>query len=114
MSRMNHVTVGDGFLHAEGGVNNGNLYAALAPYGNAFPGGTCPSVGVSGYSMGGGWGLSCRLLGLGCDSLESVELVDAWGRLLTANAHCNQELYSGTFPSPRNRNVHSALLSRRR
>jgi hypothetical protein len=93
VSRMSAVTVEGGLLRAEGGANNAAVYRALEPSGAAFPGGTCPAAGISGITQGGGWGLSCRLLGLTCDSLESVELVDACGRAMSANAHCNQELF---------------------
>ena len=93
LSRMNRVSVEGGLVRLEGGVQNRALYNAVGPLGYAFPGGTCPTVGVAGFTQGGGWGLSCRLLGLGCDSLASVELVDACGRNMTANSHCNQELY---------------------
>ncbi len=93
VSRMNKVTVGDNLVHAEGGVSNRELYGAVGPLGYAFPSGTCPTVCVSGLTQGSGWGLSCRLLGLTCDSLVSAELVDACGRIVAANSHCNQDLY---------------------
>mgnify|MGYP001767695817 CR=1 FL=1 len=93
LSRMNAVSVEDGMVRAQGGAANADLYSAIAPTGDAFPGGTCPTVGLSGYTQGGGWGLSCRLLGLGCDSLEGVELIDAYGRAVNANSHCNQDLF---------------------
>ncbi|UZM97812.1 FAD-dependent oxidoreductase [Lysinibacillus sp. MHQ-1] len=50
-----------------------------------FQGGTCPTVGVSGFTLGGGWGFSSRLYGLGCDSLIELELVDFEGRIIKAN-----------------------------
>ena len=93
MSHMNAITVEDHSARIEGGADNAAVYGALGPLGYVFPGGTCPTAGISGFTLGGGWGLSCRLLGLGCDSLESVELIDAYGRTTTANAHCNQELF---------------------
>ncbi len=93
LSRMNSASVEDGIVRAQGGATNGDLYNAIASTGDAFPGGTCPTVCLSGYTQGGGWGLSCRLLGLGCDSLEGVELIDAYGRVMNANSHCNQDLF---------------------
>ncbi len=93
VSRMNNVTVEGDMVRAEGGANNRALYNAVGPLGYAFPSGTCPTVSVSGLVQGGGWGLSCRLFGLTCDSLVSVELADASGRNVTANSHCNQELF---------------------
>ncbi|MGL4820536.1 MAG: FAD-binding oxidoreductase [Bacilli bacterium] len=57
------------------GVRNEDVYGFLAPKGYLFPGGTCPTVGVSGLVLGGGWGLTVRQLGLGCDSLTAMTVV---------------------------------------
>ncbi|MBN7771855.1 FAD-binding oxidoreductase [Clostridium aminobutyricum] len=80
-------------LYVQGGVTNKLLYEFVASKGYPFPGGTCPTVGVSGYAMGGGWGLSCRYFGLGCDSLEEIELVNYEGNIIKANRNCNADLF---------------------
>lgn len=80
-------------LKVEAGVTNGQLYEFVALRGYPFPGGTCPTVGVSGYATGGGWGLSCRYFGLGCDSLEEIELINYRGFLIKANRFCNADLF---------------------
>ncbi len=82
----NTVTVG-------GGINNSQLYNYISKQGYPFPGGACPTVGVSGYSLGGGWGYSSRKFGLGCDSLLEVELVDYKGNILKANKNINPDLF---------------------
>ena len=46
-----------------GGANNADVGDAFTPYGVYFPGGRCPKVGVSGLTLGGGWGFSNRYLG---------------------------------------------------
>ncbi len=76
-----------------GGVTNQELYGFLAGYGYPFPSGTCPTVGASGLTQGGGWGHSARLFGLTCDSLVEAELVDARGDLITANSHSHPQLF---------------------
>ena len=38
-----------------------------------------PTVGIAGLTLGGGFGLTVRLFGLACDSLESLEMVSAKG-----------------------------------
>lgn len=93
ISRMNHMNIDESLnqLYVQGGVTNGQVYQFVSSKGYPFPGGTCPTVGVSGYSLGGGWGLSCRNFGLGCDSLIEVELVNYEGAIIKANheKHCD-------------------------
>ena len=77
----------------QGGVNLRQFYGFVSSKGYPFPGGTCPTVGLSGFASGGGWGLSCRNFGLGCDSLKEFEIVDYKGNFITANCECNPELF---------------------
>lgn len=95
ISRMNQIEIDSdsSTLYAEGGVNNGQVYQYAASRGYPFPGGTCPTVGVSGYASGGGWGLSCRNFGLGCDSLTEIELVNYAGQVIKASSECNSDLF---------------------
>jgi len=83
----------ENLLYVQGGVTNRMVYEFLSSRGYPFPGGTCPTVGVGGYAMGGGWGLSCRYLGLGCDSLEEIELVNYEGDIIKARRNCNEDLF---------------------
>lgn len=80
-------------LYVQGGVTNKLVYEFVSSKGYPFPGGTCPTVGVGGYSLGGGWGLSCRSLGLGCDSLEEIELINYKGDRIKANRNRNEDLF---------------------
>ena len=82
-----------GTVTAAGGANNADMGEALAPYGVYVPGGRCPSVGVSGLTLGGGWGFSCRHLGLTCDNLISTEMVTANGQIVTASESENADLF---------------------
>ena len=82
-----------GQLTIQGGVTNRQVYEFVSSKGYPFPGGTCLTVGVGGYAMGGGWGLSCRYLGLGCDSLEEIELVNDEGDIIKAGRSCNADLF---------------------
>lgn len=95
VSRLNEIVVDEErkLVTVGGGVKNRELYTAIATRGYPFPGGTCPTVGVSGYALGGGWGLSARQFGLGCDSLLEIQLVDANGHLITANEYHNRKLF---------------------
>jgi hypothetical protein len=59
----------------------------------AFTGGSCPTVGVSGHLLGGGYGYLARPFGLACDSLLSADLVDPDGRQIRADAQENPDLF---------------------
>ena len=80
-------------LIVQAGTRLEKLYETVYRYGYAFPGGTCPTVAISGLVLGGGIGLSTRYLGLTIDSLIEAEMVDAKGNILTANRHCNPNLF---------------------
>src|SRR6202023_3608923 len=75
------------------GASLGQLYQAIAPRGFAFPGGSCPTVGVSGHLLGGGYGYLARPFGLACDNTLSVDLVDPQGKQVHADAQQNADLF---------------------
>ncbi len=70
-----------------------DIYAGLASHGLVVPGGSCPSVGVAGVTLGGGFGLASRRLGLTADSLHAVKIVTADGRLHTVDHRSNPDLF---------------------
>src|SRR5256885_936996 len=80
------VTVGAGVLAID-------LITALAARGLAVPTGSCPTVGMSGLALGGGVGFAARTMGATCDNVESLRIVTADGRVLTANGRTNPDLY---------------------
>jgi UDP-N-acetylenolpyruvoylglucosamine reductase len=57
--------------------------------------GSSPTVGVVGYTLGGGYGWLGRKYGMAVDSVRSIELVDASGKVLNASAHENSDLFWG-------------------
>jgi FAD/FMN-containing dehydrogenase len=69
-----------------------DLYAGLAPFEVAVPGGSCPSVGIAGVALGGGFGLVGRHLGLTADSLHAVTIATADGRLQNIDAQSDADL----------------------
>ena len=92
---MNDIKINcmDDTVEVQAGVRLLPLYEALYECGYGFPGGTCPSVAISGLVLGGGIGLSTRYLGLTADSLMGAEMIDADGNLLTVNHECHPELF---------------------
>lgn len=95
VSKMNNIYIDEKLkkVTIQGGVRNREIYEAVCSKEYAFPGGGCPTVGVPGLILGGGWGYSSRLLGLSCDSLIEVKLVDYEGNIIVANENVNEELF---------------------
>ena len=70
-----------------------NVHTALDPFGRTLATGTCPTVGVSGLTLGGGIGFEDRLYGLTADALQSVQVVLANGSTVVASATQNSDLF---------------------
>ncbi|NEC07355.1 FAD-binding oxidoreductase [Streptomyces sp. SID7909] len=70
-----------------------DVYEGLAAHGVTIPGGSCPTVGISGLTLGGGHGVAARAYGLTCDSLTAATLVTADGRTVTADAKHDPDLF---------------------
>ncbi|MEX0331191.1 MAG: FAD-binding oxidoreductase [Puniceicoccaceae bacterium] len=77
------------------GVLWGEFYEATLPHGLLPVGGTVSSVGVAGFTLGGGSGWLTRKHGLALDNLLSVEAVTANGEILTASETENPDLFWG-------------------
>lgn len=58
-----------------------------------IPPGIPDAVGVAGFTLGGGMGVTCRLNGLACDNLRSAEVVTATGEVVTASDGENEDLF---------------------
>lgn len=75
------------------GADLGRIYDALWAQGRVtIPGGGCTGVGIAGLALGGGFGFLTRLHSLTCDSLVELEMVDADGRLVRADAGTRGDL----------------------
>jgi FAD/FMN-containing dehydrogenase len=71
----------------------GDVIAAAAPCGLAPVTGSSPSVGVAGFTLGGGVGWLSRKLGLASDNLLRVDIVTADGGLRRASADEHADLF---------------------
>ncbi|WP_329071197.1 FAD-dependent oxidoreductase [Amycolatopsis sp. NBC_01480] len=70
-----------------------DVYAALAKAGRCLPAGSCPTVGIAGLTLGGGIGVLARKYGLTCDHLAAAQVVTADGKLCTADADTEPDLF---------------------
>lgn len=95
VSPMNQVSVEAGSTLATigAGAKLIDIYDALAAHGRTLPGGSCPTVGIAGFALGGGISMLGRAYGMTCDSLKQVEIVTAAGDILTCNTERHPELY---------------------
>jgi FAD/FMN-containing dehydrogenase len=75
------------------GTRWGAVLAAAAPFGLAPLSGSSPDVGVTGYTLGGGMGWLARRYGFAADSVVRAEVVTADGRMVTASADRNADLF---------------------
>jgi FAD binding domain/Berberine and berberine like len=75
------------------GATWGQVIAAAAPFGLAPLSGSSPSVGVTGFTLGGGVGWLSRRYGFAADSVVRAEVVTATGQRLTASADRHADLF---------------------
>jgi FAD/FMN-containing dehydrogenase len=87
-----HVDATSGTARVGAGKLLIDLYAGLARHRRLVPGGTCPTVGITGLALGGGVGLSSRKLGLTCDNLLGLEMVTAGGEVVKCDASTRPDL----------------------
>ena len=69
------------------------VYDALGSRGRGLPGGSCPTVGIAGLTQGGGVGVLARAYGLTCDSVTAMRVVLANGKVVTASADAEPDLF---------------------
>ncbi|MGN6271716.1 MAG: FAD-binding oxidoreductase [Protaetiibacter sp.] len=94
MSAFDAIEVrSDGTVRVGSGATWGEVAQALEPHGLIITSGDTRGVGVGGLALGGGMGWLVRAVGLTIDILEAVEVVTVDGRLLTASADSEPELF---------------------
>lgn len=80
-------------VHAQPGCVLGDVDKATQGHGLATVLGFVSETGLAGLTLGGGWGYLTRQFGWTVDNLEEVEIVTADGKVRTANADSNSDLY---------------------
>ena len=82
-----------GTFRVQAGVNFAELYQRATEENRVVAGGHCATVGIVGWSFGGGHGPSAPSIGLGVQQIVEVEMVNANGELITVNAEQNSDLF---------------------
>jgi FAD binding domain/Berberine and berberine like len=95
LSRMRsvHVDAANRRVRVQGGATLGDLDRETHVFGLAVPSGIVPKTGIAGLTLGGGVGWLLRKYGMSIDNLLSCQVVTADGRMLTANASENEDLF---------------------
>ena len=93
LSKLGGVSVSNGKARVGAGVQLIDMQRALTRRGLSVPSGSCPSVGISGLTLGGGHGLAGRRFGLTTDNLTAATIVTADGRVRQVDANTNEDLY---------------------
>ena len=78
---------------AEAGVLVRELDEATQRSGLATTSGGCPTVGIAGFTLGGGEGRLMEKYGAGCDNLLSAQVVTVDGRQIEASQKSNPDLF---------------------
>lgn len=88
LRRLSHVKINraNATVTVGAGCWSGPVYSELAKHRFALAGGTVLTVAMAGLTLGGGLGYLSRSEGLLCDRLQSIEMVDADGRIVRADA----------------------------
>jgi FAD/FMN-containing dehydrogenase len=93
VSPMAAVSVGNGTVVAGAGARLIDAYDALASRGAGIAAGSCPTVGISGLTLGGGVGVLSRAWGLTCDQLTNIDIVTADGALHHCDINSDADLF---------------------
>jgi len=80
-------------VRAEAGCTQGDVDHAAHAFGLAVPAGIVSTTGIAGLTLGGGHGYLSRKYGLTIDNLLEADVVLADGRLVTASATQNEDLF---------------------
>ncbi|WP_250004682.1 FAD-binding oxidoreductase [Actinoplanes sp. M2I2] len=92
LSAMRTVSVIGDVVIAGGGARSLDVMTAAEESGSSVVAGTVGSVGITGFTLGGGYGPLNGLVGTGADNLLAAEVVLADGRLAHASERSDPDL----------------------
>jgi FAD/FMN-containing dehydrogenase len=89
------LDLGDGVARVQPGCNWGDVDREGQAFGLSVPSGIVSTTGVSGLTLGGGFGWLTRSYGFTSDNLVSVDMVTADGGFVRASESENADLFWG-------------------
>jgi FAD/FMN-containing dehydrogenase len=95
LRRLRGISVHRGASRASvgAGAHAIEVVDALARHGGAVPLGSCPTVGLGGLALGGGYGLAARAWGLTADDVVAITVVTPDGKRRRVDAHHHADLF---------------------
>ncbi|WP_435243157.1 FAD-binding oxidoreductase [Streptomyces cucumeris] len=93
VSALRSIRSTTGEARIGGGAKLIDVYTTLGARGATVPGGSCPTVGISGLTLGGGHGVVSRAYGLTSDSLIGAKIVTADGKTLDVSKDREADLF---------------------
>lgn len=90
---LHDVTLSGTTATVGAGASLVQVYDGLGTRGRGIAGGSCPTVGIAGLTQGGGVGVLTRAHGLTSDAVTAMRVVLADGRVVTATADHEPDLF---------------------
>jgi FAD/FMN-containing dehydrogenase len=89
---LDGIEIDGGTAFAGPGAHGRELNRRLEPHGFIFPTGHCPTVGLGGFLLQGGWGWNSPCVGPACLSVTGVDVVTSAGEVVHADETTNTDL----------------------
>ncbi|HEY6204003.1 MAG TPA: FAD-binding oxidoreductase [Candidatus Limnocylindria bacterium] len=93
VGRMSGIDVQNGRVIVGAGARLIDVYDAVAARGQGIAAGSCPTVGITGLTLGGGLGVLSRAWGLTCDDLIAAQVVTADGQVRDCDETRDADLF---------------------
>jgi FAD/FMN-containing dehydrogenase len=93
VSPIHAVSVADASITIGAGAVLGEVYTEASRHGVTISGGSCPSVGIAGLTLGGGLGILGRTYGVTSDRLVGARIVLADGAVVDCDEHHDPDLF---------------------
>jgi len=93
VGRLSTIDVQSDRVTVGAGARLIDVYDAVAARGRGIAAGSCPTVGITGLTLGGGLGVLTRAWGLTCDDLIAAQVVTADGQVRDCDGTRDADLF---------------------